>query len=80
MRSTRTTPTVEEIRSWGATTDVVRAGMALGLGRNHSYELARTGAFPVRVIRIGRSYRVVVAELLTILGVPAEGGEQRRSA
>lgn len=72
------TPTLEEIRSWGATTDVVRAGLALGLGRNRSYELARAGVFPVRVIRIGRSYRVVVAELLAILD--AAGGDVRESA
>jgi hypothetical protein len=67
-------PQLDEIRAWGATTDVVKAGSAFGLGRNKSYELARGGDFPVRVIQIGHAYRVVVAELLAVLegaeGVP----------
>jgi hypothetical protein len=60
-------PTLEEIKGWGATTDVVRAGTAFGLGRNRSYDLARTGEFPVRMVKIGRTYRVVVAELIAVL-------------
>jgi hypothetical protein len=65
-------PTIAEINEWGATTDVVTAGTAFGLGRNKSYELAKAGEFPVRVIKIGANYRVVVSELLAVLG-PTSG-------
>lgn len=60
-------PTLDEIRAWGATTDIVNAGIVFGIGRNKSYELARSGEFPVRVIRIGKTYRVVVGELVAFL-------------
>jgi hypothetical protein len=49
--------------------DLVTAGRALGLGRTKSYELARAGAFPCRIIRVGKSYLVPTAELLTLLGL-----------
>lgn len=48
--------------------DLVTAGKALGLGRTTSYQLARTGEFPCRVIRIGRRYRVPTPDLLSLLG------------
>src|SRR5829696_7027997 len=49
--------------------DVTTAGKALGLSRTRAYELAKRGAFPCRVIRIGESYRVSTAELLRLLGI-----------
>lgn len=72
---TRTIPTLAEVREWPATCDVVSAGTALGLGRNGTYEAIRAGAFPVRVIKIGRRFRVVTAELLSLLE-----GEQNKVA
>jgi predicted DNA-binding transcriptional regulator AlpA len=48
--------------------DIVTAGRALGIGRSLSYELAHNGTFPVRVMRLGSSYRVTRADLLTYLG------------
>jgi predicted DNA-binding transcriptional regulator AlpA len=54
--------------------DVVRAGQVLGLGRTKSYELAKTGRFPCRVIRVGKSYLVPTAELLTLLGLHPDRG------
>lgn len=45
------------------------AGQALSLGRSKTYELARAGQFPVRVLRLGNSYRVPTAELLALLGI-----------
>ena len=45
------------------------AARALGLGRSTGYELARRGAFPCRVLRVGSSYRVPTAELLRVLGI-----------
>jgi hypothetical protein len=49
--------------------DLVTAGRALGLGRTKSYELAKAGQFPCRLIRVGKSYMVPTAELLTLLGL-----------
>lgn len=48
---------------------------ALGLSRTIGYTLARTGEYPVRVLRLGNQYRVARADLLRILGIdePASG-------
>jgi hypothetical protein len=43
-------------------------GMAFGKKRSAILELARQGKLPVRVFKIGGSYRVPTAELLTVLG------------
>lgn len=53
-----------------AVVDVVTAGRALGLGRTKTYQLAQAGEFPCRVIRVGKSYLVPTAELLSLLGLP----------
>lgn len=45
------------------------AGQVLGLGRSKTYELARAGQFPVRVLRLGNAYRVPTAELLALLSI-----------
>ncbi|MFI6308467.1 DNA-binding protein [Amycolatopsis thailandensis] len=67
MAKTIDPPSLDEVRRWGATTDLVKAGSVFGIGRTKSYELAQSGDFPVRVIRIGRVYRVPVAELVALL-------------
>lgn len=54
------------------TVDLMTAASALGMGRTKAYELARTGQFPCRVIRIGDTYRVPTAALLELLGVAPE--------
>lgn len=51
--------------------DLVTAGTALGLGRTKSYQLAQTGEFPCRVIRVGKRYLVPTPELLKLLGYTA---------
>ena len=69
--STARSLTLAELLALPAVTDLVTAGKALGIGRSASYELARAGTFPCRVIRAGKSYRVPTAGLLTLLGMPA---------
>ncbi|MEV6907992.1 DNA-binding protein [Amycolatopsis sp. NPDC051071] len=59
--------TLEQIRQWPATVDVVTAGRPLGLGRNGAYDAVKAGDFPVRVLKIGSRYRVVTAELVALL-------------
>ncbi|PRY13599.1 helix-turn-helix domain-containing protein [Kineococcus rhizosphaerae] len=58
-----------DLDALGPSCDLIVAGQALGLGRTKSYELARSGEFPVRVERIGSRYRVPTAELRRFLGV-----------
>lgn len=62
------TMTRAELLSLPVSVDLVTAGRALGMGRTLAYELARKGQFPVRLLRLGTSYRVPRAELLRELG------------
>lgn len=55
-----------------ATVDLVTAGRAVGIGKTKAHEMARAGTFPVRVLRLGKAYRVPTAELLALLGVEPE--------
>jgi len=41
----------------------------LGIGRRNGYRLVREGRFPVKVIKLGGTYRVVTADLLRELGI-----------
>jgi hypothetical protein len=59
--------TEESIRALGAVTDLPTAAQILGLGRALAYNLARSGTFPVPVIRAGKLYRVPVAPILATL-------------
>ena len=54
------------------TVDLVSAGQQIGISRTYAYQLAKQGIFPVRVLRIGRLYRVSQEELDRYL---AGGGE-----
>lgn len=54
------------------TTDVETGGKAFGLGRTTAYALARAGEFPCKVIRVGRAYRVITADLLRVLQSAAQ--------
>ena len=65
--------TLDEVRRLGMTTDLETAAHIIGIGRTLAYDLARTGDFPIRLLRLGRRVFVPVADLLTYLGVnPAE--------
>ena len=59
--------TGQQIRALGAVTDLPTAAAIFGLSRTLAYELARTGQFPVPVIRAGTRYRVPVAAILHTL-------------
>ena len=66
--SRATTWTPAAVRQLGLTTDIATAGAILGIGRSKAYELAKNGAFPVTVLRIGRRYLVPTGALLSLLG------------
>ncbi|CAM5450496.1 hypothetical protein [Streptomyces narbonensis] len=51
--------------------DLETGNRALGLGRSKGYELAKRGEYPCRVLRVGKAYRVVTADLLDLLGLAA---------
>ena len=70
-RSSPRALTLAELLALPAVTDLVTAGSALGIGRTKSYELARAGRFPCRIIRVGTSYRVPTTGLLALLGTSA---------
>lgn len=61
--------TIDAVRGLGATIDIETAGAILGIGRSKSYELAKRGDFPVRVLRIGKRYLVPTPSILALLGI-----------
>ncbi|GAB2841788.1 helix-turn-helix domain-containing protein [Actinoallomurus bryophytorum] len=63
-----------ELGELPAVVDLITAGKALGIGRTKSYELAQSGEFPCRVLRVGKTYLVPTPELLTLLGYPGGAG------
>ncbi|NMO54835.1 helix-turn-helix domain-containing protein [Actinoplanes sp. TBRC 11911] len=63
---------LEDLQALGATTDVVTAGHFLGISRNTAYRLARRGAFPLPLVRVGTQYRVPTAALIAALHPKAE--------
>lgn len=61
----------EELLALPAAVDLDTGNRALGLGRSKGYELAKRGEYPCRVLRLGKAYRVVTADLLNLLGLAA---------
>ncbi len=51
------------------TVDLPLANKALGISRAHGYALAKRGEYPVKVLKLGCSYRVITADLLNVLGI-----------
>jgi hypothetical protein len=64
------------LESLPPTVDIVTAARVLGCGRTLAYQLAQQGNFPCRVLRVGRRYLVVTADLLAVLGLSGDSGEQ----
>jgi hypothetical protein len=64
--------TESAVRQLGMTTDLPTAADIIGIGRTLAYDLARTGDFPVRILRLGRRTVIPVADLLVYLGVSPE--------
>ncbi|HET9889663.1 MAG TPA: hypothetical protein VFQ42_04105 [Mycobacterium sp.] len=59
--------TLDEIRTWPAVVDLVRAGAVFRIGRGSAYLMAAAGTFPVPVMKVGRRWRVSTAAILTVL-------------
>ena len=65
--------TRSELLALPATVDIPTAAQALSIGRTLAYQLARTGQFPVPVLRLGSRYRIVTSGLLAALGIAPAG-------
>lgn len=64
---------LEELRQKGLTVPLwPDAGEAIGAGRTSAYRMAKDGTFPVPVLRIGKSYRVITADLVALLSGPID--------
>lgn len=63
--------TREELLALPAAIDLDTGNRALGLGRSKGYALAKQGQYPCQVLRLGKAYRVVTADLLSLLGLAA---------
>lgn len=72
--------TRQELLALPAAIDIRTAGRALGLGERKSYGLAQRGEFPVRVLRLGGTYRVSSADLLTYLGIEPQDAPAGRAS
>lgn len=72
---TQQTLSAGDLRRWPPTVDVEAGGRAFGLGRSTAYALARSGQFPCKVIRAGRSYRVITADLLRVLDIDSDSSD-----
>lgn len=44
------------------------AAVRLGIGKSMAYQRALAGTFPTRILKIGRIYRVPIADLERLLG------------
>ncbi|MFF9324008.1 helix-turn-helix transcriptional regulator [Streptomyces sp. NPDC014776] len=58
-----------------AAVDVETAARAFGIGRTTAYALVRANAFPCKVLRAGRTVRVVTADMLRVLEITPENGD-----
>lgn len=61
--------TRDELLALPLTVDLVTAGRAIGVGRSKSYQMVAEDTFPLKVLRLGHRYRIVTADLLSLLGV-----------
>lgn len=61
--------TFKQLHDLPTTIDLMTAARALRIGRTKAYELARTGQFPCKIIRVGAGYVVPTASLLEVLGI-----------
>jgi predicted DNA-binding transcriptional regulator AlpA len=71
---------MEELLALPVVMDLQTAGRAFGLGRSITYELMRRGEFPCPVLRLGRSYRVLKADVMRVVGVSPESAVAQADA
>jgi hypothetical protein len=63
----------EEARALPVSVPVAIAARAWGIGPQMARELARSGEFPCRVVKVGARYRVPKSAIFAALGLDAAG-------
>jgi amino acid transporter len=58
---------IEAVQQLGLSTTVDVAASIIGISRTKAYALAKSGQFPVRLVRVGRRYIVPTTALLNLL-------------
>ncbi|MEY9859796.1 putative DNA-binding transcriptional regulator AlpA [Catenulispora sp. GAS73] len=71
MTTTPMVLTLDSLQALPPVLNLEEAARLLDIGRTSAYTLAKNGAFPAPVLRIGKLYRVPTAGLLEVLGVHA---------
>jgi predicted DNA-binding transcriptional regulator AlpA len=62
----------DEVRALPVLIDIPTAARAMSIGRSQAFGLAKSGEFPIPVLRIGaRSLRIRSSDLRTYLGMDA---------
>jgi len=61
-------PIPRDLQDLPPTVPLQVASRILGIGRDHGYELARSGTYPVRVLESNGRFKVSKFDLLTYLG------------
>ncbi|MFD7236478.1 integrase [Streptomyces syringium] len=76
MASTEHEMTHEELIGLPVAVPLGVANRALGIGRTCGYDMAKRGAYPIRLMRHGRQYRASRYDLHRHLGVTAPCDQQ----
>jgi hypothetical protein len=71
--------TMDELLSLPVSNDLVTAGRAFGLGRTKSFELAKAGKFPCRVLQVDKKYRVPRSAIFEALGIDPNAAQPQPS-
>ena len=61
---------VAEVMNLPASVDLVTSGRALGLGRSTTFALARSGDYPIPILRVGRKRVCLKSAICAHLGIP----------
>lgn len=61
--------TEDAVRALPVVVDLPTAARVLGLGRNTTHELVRSGAWPTPLLRFGRLLEVPRSSLLELVGI-----------
>ncbi|WP_231499973.1 helix-turn-helix domain-containing protein [Saccharothrix sp. NRRL B-16314] len=56
------------------------AASTVGVRRTKAHEMARSGTFPVRLLKIGNRYRVPTADLCEYLGIRIDADDAAPAA
>lgn len=72
--------TIDELLALPVSVPLVTAGRAFGLGRTKAFELAQSGEFPCRVLRVGKKYRVPRSAIFEALGIEPVASEPTPAA